>query len=316
MPECPACHSDNPVGARYCNQCASALPAASAPEEQPSTLPAPPPSDAAPNTATGNFGFSKLLARWVATDWTDWAAKISFALVACMLILLIVIAFAPSRTASDYPKSYDEAVAKHKDSLPPPSPPVTPINRTPAEHLDRARSYLADPQRQYDLDQARAELEQIPKGDFYYPEARTLLAKLASGKIRLPSEFERSHAAAIDTLRQVGLEVTYGKLKKNADRFVGQAWAFTGKVLEIHEQGSTTTARIGIGGYGLDAIYVECRCTTEFVEGNAVFVVGKVQGNYTYDTVAGWTLTIPQVNAVAIVTPGDGAKLRAAAQRR
>jgi len=143
-----------------------------------------------------------------------------------------------------------------------------------------------------------------------------LLAKLAAGKFRLPSEFELKYENAIVTLRQVSPDVTYGKLKKNADRYTGQAWAFAGKVLEIHEQGSTTTARIGIGGYGLDAVYVECRCTTDFVEDNSVFVVGTVQGNYTYDTVAGWTLTIPRVNAVAIVKPADGAKLRAAAQRR
>jgi hypothetical protein len=52
------------------------------------------------------------------------------------------------------------------------------------------------------------------------------------------------------------------------------------------------------------------------VEDNAVFVVGTVQGNYTYETVAGWTLSIPKVSAAALVRQTEGAKLWAVAQRR
>jgi hypothetical protein len=314
MSLCEVCYSESLEGDRYCSQCASVLGVTSAQEEPaiiPLVTPLPlPPVAPAANRATGNSVFSKLWAWWAATEFTN---KIIISAVAIIVIFFaLALAILPSSSNSNFPKS-DEAVTKHKDST---LPPIPPRNRTPAERLARAKTYLADPQLQYDLDQAKSELQLIPPGVDQYQEARMLLAKIAAGKFKLLSEFELKHRNAVVMLRQVNPDVTYGKLKKNANSFIGQAWAFTGKVLEIHELGATTTARVGVGSYGLDAVYIECSCMTDMVEDNAVFVVGTVQGNYIYETVAGWTLTIPQIKAVAIVTPGEGAKLRAAAQRR
>jgi hypothetical protein len=57
------------------------------------------------------------------------------------------------------------------------------------------------------------------------------------------------------TAASANSHITYEHLKKNAGAYVGQAWMFTGKVLEIHENNYGTWARVASGEGGTKAMY-------------------------------------------------------------
>ncbi len=116
----------------------------------------------------------------------------------------------------------------------------------------------------------------------------------------------RGNILAADT------KITYEHLKKNADKYAGKPWSFTGKILEIQESDGVTIARISQDNWGNKAIYVVAPVSTEFLEDNRVFVVGYLAGSYTYESQAGWTITIPAMAARAIIKPNEVAKLKSA----
>lgn len=122
---------------------------------------------------------------------------------------------------------------------------------------------------------------------------------------------DNSDIAVINNIRAVNKSITYEHLKKNADKFKGEAWSFTGKILEIQEMEGKTVARISTDSWGLKPVLVAAPFTTDFVEDNNVFVVGYLSGSYSYESQAGWNITIPSLMARAILKPADAAKLKA-----
>jgi hypothetical protein len=111
-------------------------------------------------------------------------------------------------------------------------------------------------------------------------------------------------------IQQANSKITYELLKKNADKYAGEPWFFTGRILEIFEQGGHTESRISLDSWGSKPIWIAGDFTTDFVEKNQVFVVGYLAGNYSYTSQAGWKITIPALAARAILKPGEAAKLR------
>jgi hypothetical protein len=97
--------------------------------------------------------------------------------------------------------------------------------------------------------------------------------------------------------------VTYEHLKKNAERYAGRPWIFTGRILEISESQGGTMARMSLDDWGNKVIYVAAPLQTDFVEKNRVLVVGYLAGNYSYTSQANWNITIPAVAARAIMKP-------------
>jgi hypothetical protein len=105
--------------------------------------------------------------------------------------------------------------------------------------------------------------------------------------------------------------VTYEHLKKNAERYRGRPWAFTGTILEIFEDGSRTAARVSLDRWGSKPVWVTGDFTTEFVEKNQVYVVGHLAGSYSYTSQAGWGITIPALTANAMLKPAEANRLKA-----
>jgi hypothetical protein len=104
--------------------------------------------------------------------------------------------------------------------------------------------------------------------------------------------------------------ITYEHLKKNADHYHGEPWAFTGRILQVQEAGGQTSALVSLDLWGNKTMYVRANFTTEFVEKDQVYVVGYLAGNYSYTSVAGWNLTVPALDARAILKPSEAARLR------
>ena len=105
-------------------------------------------------------------------------------------------------------------------------------------------------------------------------------------------------------------KITYEQLKKNADRYDGESWAFTGRVFQIQENGSQTFALVSLDAWGNKLIAVKANFATDFVEKDQVYVVGILAGNYSYTSVAGWNMTIPAIDAHAILKPSDAARIK------
>jgi hypothetical protein len=104
--------------------------------------------------------------------------------------------------------------------------------------------------------------------------------------------------------------ITYEKLKKNADEYDSYGWAFTGKVFQIQEQGGRTTALVSLDAWGNKIMWVKADFTTPFVENDQVYVVGYLAGNYSYTSVAGWNITVPAIEARAILKPSEATRIR------
>lgn len=112
-------------------------------------------------------------------------------------------------------------------------------------------------------------------------------------------------------MRDVEKSITYEKLKKNADEYDSYGWAFTGKVSQIQESGGRTEAMVSLDAWGSKRMWVTANFTTEFVEKDQVYVVGYLAGNFSYTSVAGWNMTVPMIEARAILKPAEAARIRA-----
>jgi len=113
-----------------------------------------------------------------------------------------------------------------------------------------------------------------------------------------------------ELVNSIDKDITYEHLKKNADKYSGQAWAFTGKIFQIQENGGQTVAIVSLDVWGDKLMYVTADFTTDFVDKDQVYVVGTLVGNHSYKSVADWDVTIPAINARAILKPKDAAKLK------
>lgn len=122
---------------------------------------------------------------------------------------------------------------------------------------------------------------------------------------------DRSDEGIRRNMLAVGKAITYEQVKKNADAYAGEPWACTGRLLQIQEAGGQTTAVISLDAWGHNMVYVRAGFTTEFVEKDQVYVVGRLAGNYSYTSVAGWNMTLPAIEASAILKPAEAARIRA-----
>lgn len=201
-------------------------------------------------------------------------------------------------------------------SQPTPPPLVTNDNLSPADNLATAKTYLNGKVSEYDLTEARNRLERIPPSAPEYREAQRLLAQIKAKEKELKiNPATPALDPQEDEIRQIMLSVdksiTYGQLTKNADRYQGQAWAFTCSIVQIQEAGGETSALVALDYLHNDMMKVKASFTTEFVDGDMVYVVGYLAGNYSYRSVGGLDMTIPMIEAKAILKPSDAIRIRA-----
>ncbi len=108
-----------------------------------------------------------------------------------------------------------------------------------------------------------------------------------------PAETEAQYKASCK-------KISYKQLEKNPDKYTGQRVKFTGTIFQIQESGDFTSILLDVGGY--DNISVLYDGTTNAVEDSEITVYGEILGSYTYESVAGYQITVPQMSAKYIVT--------------
>lgn len=105
--------------------------------------------------------------------------------------------------------------------------------------------------------------------------------------------------------------VTYQHLMKNAARYAGMPWKTQARILEIEElPGPVTVARISVDYFGNSAMYVFGRFDTDFVQHDAVDIMGYLADTFSYQSQAGWNITIPAMSMMTMTKLGGISKLR------
>lgn len=115
-------------------------------------------------------------------------------------------------------------------------------------------------------------------------------------------ELENGHT--VEEINDSFSHIDYREILKNPNKFKDERAQFTGTVLEIHENeislGETETyLRLDVGND--DVIYIDYFSWSgmeEVFEGDVITVQGRMTGSKTYESVAGYQITIPSMEAV------------------
>ena len=114
----------------------------------------------------------------------------------------------------------------------------------------------------------------------------------------------------------VSKDITYEHLKKNSAKYAGKPWALKGKIIQIQETDGDTIARLALDNWGNKVVYVVANFTTDFIDNNQVYVVGYLAGDYSYESQAGWNITVPALVARAIIKPNEVSKFQKSEKKK
>lgn len=95
-------------------------------------------------------------------------------------------------------------------------------------------------------------------------------------------------------------KLDYKGVSRDPDDYEDRYVKFTGKVLQVIEDGNLAAFRIATSGNYDNVVFVIMYIPEDYsriLEDDKVEVLGKYAGLYSYETVRGDTLTIPQINA-------------------
>lgn len=100
-------------------------------------------------------------------------------------------------------------------------------------------------------------------------------------------------------------ELRFAELNKNPDKHVGVYLKYQGEILQIMEDENSTELRLAVtkDAYGYDyndVVYVTFEGTTPFLDEDIVTIYGTVSGAYTYESTAGYQITLPLIEAEII----------------
>ncbi len=89
--------------------------------------------------------------------------------------------------------------------------------------------------------------------------------------------------------------IPFKQLNKNAEKYDGKKIKVTGEVLEISEDDEGGHIRLDVNGNFGDTVYISYTGSNNVVEGDTITVYGCVAGDYTYDSQAHYTITLPWI---------------------
>lgn len=109
----------------------------------------------------------------------------------------------------------------------------------------------------------------------------------------------------VQDLKNSAITIDYKQLEKNKNRDVGKVAKFKGQIVQILEDGDYTVIRLSIAqaswGWDTNAIlWVEYAGTTKFVQDDIITVYGRMMGEHSYESQAGWEVSVPSMLAEII----------------
>lgn len=121
----------------------------------------------------------------------------------------------------------------------------------------------------------------------------------AEEEARLKAEAEAKAKADEAAAKKANAQtIEYAQLKKNPDRYAGEYVKYTGEILQIIEGDETTHIRLAVTqtSYGYDfndVIFIEYDGYTDYVDGDIITVFGEIYGSYSYESQAGYNISLP-----------------------
>ncbi len=130
----------------------------------------------------------------------------------------------------------------------------------------------------------------------------TVIRRRTQAEIAAAREARRLRAQRREaSFRASARRIDYDQLLKDPERFSGEKVVYTGKILQVREEGGSgfMLLQVTCDEYGFcdDPIYVEYEDSTDSAEDDEVTVYGIVRGGYEYDTQAGGSNFVPSVEA-------------------
>lgn len=120
-------------------------------------------------------------------------------------------------------------------------------------------------------------------------------------KAQVEAEKAEAEKAKIQTFKDSCQTVEYRILKKNPDAYKDQKLTFTGEIVQIIEEPGITFMRVNITkdeyGYWDDTVAVFYLGSIDVYEDDIIQFWGIGGGSYTYESTAGWNITIPRIDA-------------------
>ncbi len=92
-------------------------------------------------------------------------------------------------------------------------------------------------------------------------------------------------------------KISFKELNKNPESHAGERVKLSGRVIQIMESGGLTDIRMDVNDNFGDTVYVTYAGTTSALEDSMITIYGEVVGSYTYESQAGWEITLPEIDA-------------------
>jgi hypothetical protein len=155
----------------------------------------------------------------------------------------------------------------------------------------------------------------ICKAEGYYTASKTIeftgyeftqdvqfaLEMTPEKKVQVEAEKAEAEKAKIQTFKDSCQTVEYRILKKNPDAYKDQKLTYTGEIVQIIEEPGITFMRVNITrdeyGYWNDTVAVFYLGSIDVYEEDIIQFWGIGGGSYTYESTAGWNITIPRIDA-------------------
>lgn len=102
--------------------------------------------------------------------------------------------------------------------------------------------------------------------------------------------------------KENAMEIRFAELKKNPEKHTGSYIKYQGEILQIMEDETSSVIRLAVtkDSYGYDLneiVYITYDETTKFVDEDVVTVYGTVLGSHSYESQAGYNITLPYIEA-------------------
>jgi hypothetical protein len=126
-------------------------------------------------------------------------------------------------------------------------------------------------------------------------------AQVEAEKAQAEAEKAEAEKAKIQAFKDSCQTIEYRILKKNPDVYKDKKLTFTGQIVQILEEEGLTFMRVNITkdeyGYWDDTVAVFYLGSIDVYEDDIIQFWGIGGGSYTYESTAGWNITIPRIDA-------------------
>jgi len=278
---CPNCGTENPDDANFCEECGRDLN---------DIEKAVPPKEAPKNMVDR-------IKEWWDKQSTGGKAAIGIATccLGALLFIGIVGMMAPETTITE-PTTTTESMAATKLII------TSPKDGETVKGVDKViiKGY-SEPNATVTINGKNVTLE--TDGNFTYE----VLVKMGMNTIKISAKAPGKSTTTLkgdimrveseDEYKASCKTTSFNELDKNPDKYAGQRVVYTGRVIQIMEDFGTTDIRMDVNDVFGDTIYVTFDGTTSAVEDSMITVYGEVYGSYTYESVAGYQITLPRITA-------------------